>query len=320
LLESAARMKVSVVVFTFNRARRLAETLAKLALVRVPDGLEPEFLVVDNGSADGTREVVDAYSRSLLKARYILEPILGVANARNRALSCVKSDVIVFLDDDAQPTVSWLERLCAPILSGSAHAVAGKIVIPARLSRAWMTPRHRAYLGSTELLDPRAPEGLISANMAFSRSILDKVPAFDTELGPGRLGFWEDSLFSFQVKKAGYRIAAAFDAVVEHHFDESRLRRSSFVDRVSKEGCCRAYVAHHWQHRELTAVRRRAWLLNARLLKRRMTRLKECLQAEGMPVWEMQLIERLSYLRHYFREKQRPRAYSLEGLTKNVRH
>src|SRR5438034_1054815 len=201
-------MKVTVVVFTFNRAPSLGETLAKLALVWIPEGFEPEFIIIDNASTDGTREVVNAYSKSPLRARYICEPARGVANSRNRALACAKGDVIVFLDDDARPTVSWLERLCAPILSGRAHAVAGKIIIPAQLLRPWMTPRHRAYLGSTELLDSHDPQGLISANMPFSPSILEKVPAFDNELGPGLLGFWEDSLFSFQVKEAGYKIAA----------------------------------------------------------------------------------------------------------------
>jgi glycosyltransferase involved in cell wall biosynthesis len=308
-------MKVTIAVFTFNRAQRLSATLAKLALVQVPEGFEPEFFVVDNGSSDGTREVVDAYSRSSLRARYICEPARGVAYSRNRALACAKGDVIVFLDDDAQPAVTWLESLCAPLF-GSADAVAGKVVIPVRLSRPWMTPRHRTYLGSTELLDPHAPQGLISANMAISRSVLEKVPAFDTELGPGRLGFWEDSLFSFQIKQAGYKIRAAFDAVVEHHFDESRLERTSFIDRVSKEGRCRAYVAHHWQHRDLTSVRRRAWLLKLRLLKERVARREECVQQEGIPEWEMQMIERLSYLGQYLKERQRPRAYSLEGLVK----
>ena len=312
-------MKVTVVVFTFNRAETLGETLAKLALVWVPEGFEAEFIVIDNASTDGTRELVNAYSKSPLRARYICEPVRGVANSRNRALACAKGDVIVFLDDDAQPTVSWLERLCAPILSGAAHAVAGKIIIPAHLLRPWMTPRHRAYLGSTELLDSYDLQALISANMAFSPSILERVPAFDTELGPGLLGYWEDSLFSFQVKKAGYKIVAAFDAVVEHHFDQSRLLGTSFIDRASREGRCRAYVAHHWEHRELTSVRRKAWILTARLLKRRITRIKECVQREGLPVWKMEMIEQLYYFRHDLTDRKRPRAYSRHGLVKIVR-
>ena len=81
-------MKVAVVLFTFNRAQSLGETLAKLALVRVPEGFEPEFIIIDNASTDGTREVVNAYSKSPLRARYICEPARGVANSRNRALAC----------------------------------------------------------------------------------------------------------------------------------------------------------------------------------------------------------------------------------------
>jgi glycosyltransferase involved in cell wall biosynthesis len=311
-------LKAIVAVFTFNRAETLDETLAKLVLVRIPEGLNTAFLVVDNNSTDSTGEVIEKYAKSTLRTRHVVEPKRGVAHSRNRALTYANgADVVVFLDDDARPTPMWLGHLCAPILMGKAHAAVGRIVLPTHLVRSWMTPRHRALLGSTELLTPEAPQALIGANMAFAPSILKRVPAFDTELGPGRLGFWEDSLFSLQLRKAGYKIAAALDAVVEHHFDQSRLLRESFMDRARKEGRCRAYVAHHWEHRELASPRRKAGVLTLRLLKTRITRRRERAHREGISEWELTMMERLYYYRQYLIERTRPRVYSRYGLVKH---
>ena len=97
------------------------------------------------------------------------------------------------------------------------------------LRRPWMTMLHDVMLASTETLAEDAPTNLTGANMAFHRRVLAKVPAFDVELGPGRLGFQDDVLFSKQLERAGYRIQRRFDVRVEHHFDFDRLLRKSFL-------------------------------------------------------------------------------------------
>jgi len=298
----------------------LQQTLHKLSLVRLAELPQSEFIVLDNNSTDNTRQVVQAFSGPPLRVRYLCETKRGVANCRNRALAVARGDAIAFLDDDMQPRDElWLEKICAPILSGKAHAVVGKTEIPQYLERSWMTPLHRLWLGCPEWRNPRDPEALITANMAFSPSILEQVPGFDPELGSGgRLGFWEDSLFSFQLKKVGYRLAATFDAVTEHHFDPKRLLRASFLDRARREGHSRAYVAHHWEHQDLKGVKRIVTRLAFRLACCRIARRKECMSQEGMPRWEMDIVEQLGYYRQYLREQKRPRAYSHYGLVKST--
>ena len=70
-------------------------------------------------------------------------------------------------------------------------------------------------MASTELLSAEAPEYLVGANMALSREVFAKVPGFDPELGPGALGFYDDTLLGWQLQEAGYTIGSAFDVVVE---------------------------------------------------------------------------------------------------------
>lgn len=130
-----------------------------------------------------------------------------------------KGDILLFTDDDVRPEHVWIPTMCAPIAEGRADAVAGGIEIAAHLRREWMEGFHRDFLASTEALDPGSIGAMIGANCAFSRSVLNKVPAFDPELGPGALGFCDDVLFSRQLVNAGYRLTAVFDYPVTHHFD-----------------------------------------------------------------------------------------------------
>ncbi|MFA5389396.1 MAG: glycosyltransferase, partial [Candidatus Omnitrophota bacterium] len=67
------KLKISVIVVTYNRADMLKDALLSLtAQTRLPD----EVLVVDNNSSDNTREVVDNFNHGL-KIKYVLERTQG---------------------------------------------------------------------------------------------------------------------------------------------------------------------------------------------------------------------------------------------------
>jgi GT2 family glycosyltransferase len=91
---------------------------------------------------------------------------------------------------------------------------------------------------------------MVGANMAFHRRVLDKVPGFDVELGPGPegLGNFEDTMFSWQLIAAGYKLVGALDVAVEHHFDLTRLAWENVVDSARKMGRSHAFVFYHWRH------------------------------------------------------------------------
>jgi len=309
---------VSIVICTRNRARALAATLATVARTQIPRMLPAELLVVDNGSTDDTRSVIGAFAPTpcMVAVRTLHVADRGLARARNAALRAAAGRVIVFLDDDTHPGPRWLEPLCAPILTGAADAVAGGVGLAAHLERPWMTPRHRTWLASTEWLDAGAPQEMVGANMALGRHVLATVPGFDVELGAGALGYGEEALFSQQLLRAGFRIAAAFDAMTEHHLDPARLTRAGFVEAAELRGRTLAYRRHHWEHAEVPhrARRlRRRWL---RLALGRLTHRRPAL--EGMPDWEMSLREDVAFLRQWRIEHARPRNYERHGLVKRA--
>lgn len=88
---------VSVVLPTYNRERFLGEAIAG-ALGQTWPHLE--ILVVDDGSTDGTRELVETLAAQDARIRYLPQANGGVSAARNRALELATGDYIAFLDSD----------------------------------------------------------------------------------------------------------------------------------------------------------------------------------------------------------------------------
>ena len=85
---------VSVVIPTYNRARKC---LAAVESVLAQSHQDVEVLVIDDGSTDGTRELISGIDR---RVRYLSQQNAGVTVARNTGLRAASGDFVAFLDSD----------------------------------------------------------------------------------------------------------------------------------------------------------------------------------------------------------------------------
>jgi glycosyltransferase involved in cell wall biosynthesis len=305
-------MDISIIISTRNRAESLARTLDSFKAVRIPDGAKAEILVLDNASTDNTRAVAEGARPGSFSLRYILEATSGKMHAQNRGLREAQGTILLTTDDDVLPTKDWLLHMTGPLMKRNFDAAVGRIELAEELLRPWMTLKHKHWLASPGAAKVDKLE-LIGASMAFHRRVLERVPEFDTELGPGALGFADDSLFSWQLEEAGFQIGEAPEALVTHRPDASRLLRSSWMSAARSRGRTEAYVLYHWMHGDIKNPRLRRWCLGAKLAaRRRVSRQDE----EGAALWEMSYVLHMEKCRQFEAERKRARNYAKHGLRK----
>lgn len=88
---------VSVVVPTFNRAYCIENTIES-ALAQTYDHLE--LIVIDDGSSDGTEELILSRYGADPRVRYVFQPNCGVSRARNHGIRLARGEFIALLDSD----------------------------------------------------------------------------------------------------------------------------------------------------------------------------------------------------------------------------
>lgn len=306
----------TIIISTCNRAADLKLALESLGAVHMPADIPTELLVVDNASTDHTAEVVRSSGLTNMPVRYLYEGQPGKSNGLNSAISLAQGKIFLFSDDDVRFPKNWIAEMCGPILSLEAHAVQGGIHIAPHLARPWFTPLLKDSLAHYEGPRDGGPFSLIGANMAISREVFEKVPGFDPEIGPGLSSGGEDTLFSWQMEKAGYRIVSAHNVAVVHHFDETRLSRRKFLNSAWRGGFNSAYLCYHWlhyAHRHPSWLVARAWL---RLTYWRIRRWREWRRKDQVASWEVGLVHDLSLHWHYWRIRKKPKHYVKHGLVK----
>lgn len=132
-------MRITVVVCTWNRADMLRGALASLEAVRAPVETTWDVLVVDNGSPDETAAVVAGF-RDRLPVSRIEEGKPGLSTARNRAVSTLASDYVLWLDDDVEVEPGWLTAYVEAFRRWPEAAVFGGPIRPRLEGRppAWL--------------------------------------------------------------------------------------------------------------------------------------------------------------------------------------
>ncbi|HEU4342680.1 MAG TPA: glycosyltransferase [Candidatus Binatia bacterium] len=223
-------MRLSVIVPTRNRAGSLKKLLQSLHEVECPGSLELEVLVVDNGSTDGTQEMIagELPGRRRFSLRVLNELTKGKASALNLGLASAKGEFLLVLDDDVVVHAQFLAKHLECYEATDFDAVQGRVLPgldpegkPADLGRL----REYNIPWNDYGDDYREIRGLTGTNMSFKRRVFEKVGFFDTRLGPGAAGFSEDSEYSIRIRHAGFKIGYTPHAVVYHELNPERYGR-----------------------------------------------------------------------------------------------
>ena len=129
---------LSILVPVFNESRTVASVIDRLMTVDLP--VAREIIVVNDGSSDGTRDVLDAFPLqggmvTILHA----EQNAGKGAAIRLGLRHARGTIIAIQDADLELDPSQLAALVAPIVGGGTNVVYGSRFLAGRPDAPWLT-------------------------------------------------------------------------------------------------------------------------------------------------------------------------------------
>ncbi len=212
---------LSVVVATYKRAEIVRETLRHLAEQDL-DPTEYEVIVVDDGSPDHTRAVVEEWMvRAPYRLRYLHHSNHGPGYTQNRGIRAAEAPIILLMADDIFMSPQALK---AHLDTHRAHpeqevAVAGRLeeAPPADANvflRNWVHWRqYRDFTGLSELPYYR----FVACNISVKRDFVLRYGPYRERMGRAGPAAHEDTQLAYQLSRAGLRILYRPQALGFHH-------------------------------------------------------------------------------------------------------
>jgi GT2 family glycosyltransferase/glycosyltransferase involved in cell wall biosynthesis len=247
-----ARPKFSVIVLTHNKWGFTELCLRSLAHAEREDSGLAEYILVDNGSTDGT----PAYAGRIPGLRVLAQTEnLGFAAGNNQGIKAARGENVILLNNDTVVTPGWLKRFQHHVDSIPDLGVLG----PSTNTETGQNFPGARYQSIAELFALNENLGRESgawervrkiSGLCFliTRAALDKVGLLDTSFA---LGYFEDDDFCLRAEDAGLTNVHAKDVFV-HHFGSASFRGRRV--RCIEDGMAR--FAFKWGKRGLEHIAR----------------------------------------------------------------
>lgn len=189
---------VTVAVVVKDRREQMRACLDAIAA----QSLAPaQIVVVDNGSTDGTWEMLEQ-ARSRIANLRVDRHRGSLGTIRNHAARMADTPLLAFTDSDCRPEPAWLEYLVREFAAGAAGVVQGRTIPDHEIDGRWAaTQSIQGFSGLYE-----------ACNIAFRRQPMLAAGGFDEEIG----FFGEDTAAGLRLRRAGWEARWAPEAVVRH--------------------------------------------------------------------------------------------------------
>lgn len=222
--------RFSVIIPVYNRSGEVEDLLQSLANQTNRDF---EVIIVEDGSSEPCREVVDRYA-DRVNVKYFYKDNEGRSIARNHGLERAAGDYFIFFDSDCVIPPAYFETLAAALDANPLDCFGG----PDAAHESFTTTQKAINYAMTSFLTTGGIRGgkirmekfvPRTFNMGYSRQVWEKVGGF-------REMFSEDIDMSTRVRQAGFSIGLIREAFVYHRrrVDFKKFFRQVYVFGMSR--------------------------------------------------------------------------------------
>ncbi len=217
--------QVSIVVASRDRRELLSRLLAALDAQTFPRE-QRELIVVDDGSKDDTLEFLATQP----DVRVVRGEGKGPGKARNRGWRIARAELVVFTDDDCEPTPGWLQALV-----DHAGRKPGAMIQGRTLPNPDQADRFGPFARSLEVNGP-SPH-FETANILYPRPLLERLGGFDENFGSPA---GEDTDLGWRALDEGADHVFEPEALV-YHAVHVKSAKQTLKDALRAEDCVRSY-------------------------------------------------------------------------------
>jgi GT2 family glycosyltransferase len=238
---------VSVVIVNCNGGTDVRECIEALTY---SDPSPIEVILVDNGSTDGSEQLLRPAGASFEFRTLRLKQNFGPAAARNVGASAATCEVFAFLDNDTKVSPGWLQGALEAMRLFKAECIQCKLVLDHDRSRLdsigylfgpFGFPRHLVRPGASDSAEFQFPTrvfGVKSAGMVITRAIFERVGGFD----PSFFIYGEETDMCWRIMRSGATVFFAPESVVFHKSGGTRRLLPGQASGLLYRGGTRNYI------------------------------------------------------------------------------
>ncbi|RRJ84599.1 glycosyltransferase [Aestuariirhabdus litorea] len=249
-------MRLEIVICTHNRSWLLERTLRSVARANAPSGSHLQVTVVANHCTDDTEAMIASLKPEYpFPLRLLREPRAGKSYALNHALTQLKGDFQIYIDDDHRVDTRFLCAIEELIQKHPSYKIFCGRIIPDWDGEEpqWIhsekypvyplpIPHYDLGQGPCEIaLDDRLPGG---GNLVMAKEVTQQVGQFNENLGPSghNLGGGEDGDYVRRALSKGYKILYHPAPIQYHWADTERLTLGYLLRKAYSRSRSAAYI------------------------------------------------------------------------------
>jgi glycosyltransferase involved in cell wall biosynthesis len=176
-------MKLSVVMPVYNERATLRRVVS--AVLSVP--LEIELLCVDDGSSDGSREILQDLERQHPEVKLLVQPRnTGKGAALRRGFQAATGDFVIIQDADLEYDPNEYQTLLAPLVQGKADVVYGSRFLgagPHRVLYFWHSVGNWLLTLLSNILTNLNLTDMETCYKVFRREVIQSIPLAENRFG-----------------------------------------------------------------------------------------------------------------------------------------